>query len=62
MSQKTKLLRYLQMGKSISPLKAWRIFGIYRLSGRILDLRREGHNIKTDIIERDGKRFARYWL
>lgn len=33
-----------------------------RLSGRIYDLRAQGHNIKSDLVKKDGKRFARYRL
>lgn len=45
--QNTRLLSYLKEHKSIDPLRAWEILGIYRLSARINDLRKLGENIKT---------------
>lgn len=45
--QNTRLLGYLKEHKSIDPLRAWEILGIYRLSARINDLRKLGENIKT---------------
>ena len=51
MSQEKRLLEYLQNHVSITPLEALSELGIYRLSGRIYDLRASGHNIVTNIIE-----------
>jgi hypothetical protein len=48
MSQASRLLDYLQVNKSIDPLKAWSELGIYRLGARIHDLKRAGYNIVTD--------------
>lgn len=46
-SQNERLLSYLKVHKSIDPLRAWEILGIYRLASRINDLRKMGENIKT---------------
>ena len=46
MNQKTRLLNYLEEGKSVNPLKAWNELGIYRLASRICDLRKEGIKVK----------------
>ena len=46
--QKTRLLAYLTGHKSITPMRAWRVLGIYRLAARIYDLRVDGHAIKEN--------------
>ena len=67
-SQEKQILKYLKTHKKrITPLDALKLFGCMRLSGRIFDLREEGHDIRTEIetVEyEDGskKRFARYYL
>lgn len=45
MSQKQRLLGYLQTHESINPLTAWQVLGIYRLAPRIADLKRDGFRI-----------------
>lgn len=60
-SQNEQILRWLQ-DSPITPLEALNIFGCFRLGARIWDLKRQGHNIKTEMVERDGKRFAQYSL
>ncbi len=61
-SQCTRILRHLKSGKSLTPLDGLKIAGSWRLSGRILELRRAGHNIVTIIEHRNGKHYARYKL
>ena len=63
-SKKQKLLNYLMSHKrGITGHDALLELGLYRLSGEIHQLRKEGHNIKTEMMERsDGTRFARYYL
>ena len=61
-SAKMKLRKWIMSGKSITPLQALDKFGIFRLGARILELRREWHNIITEIIHKNGKRFAKYTL
>jgi len=63
-SQNKLILEHLQAGKSITPLDALYKFGCLRLSGRIKNLRDEGHPIKTDIItvKKTRKRIASYSL
>ena len=46
-TQNYELLKYLIRYGSITPLKAWTSLGIYRLSGRIYDLRHMGVEITT---------------
>lgn len=51
MTQKERLLIYLEEGNKINPLKAWQELGIYRLASRICDLKKEGNNIKDEWLE-----------
>ena len=51
MTQKKRLLTYLEQGNKINPLKAWQELGIYRLASRICDLRKEGVEVKDEWLE-----------
>jgi hypothetical protein len=51
MTQKQRLLTYLEQGNKINPLKAWQELGIYRLASRICDLRKEGNEVKDEWLE-----------
>ncbi len=61
-SQLSRIKEHLLKGCGISPLFALNKFGCFRLASRIKDLRNEGMNIKTEMVEYDEKRFARYIL
>ena len=61
-SQESQILSYLKSGNSLTPIDALEKMKCFRLSGRILDLRKAGHDIRTEIIESNGKRFASYSL
>lgn len=61
-SQCQAILDYLKSGKPISPLEALEKFGCFRLGGRVYDLKKAGWPIKTEMVERNGKRFAQYVL
>lgn len=50
-SQNEQVLDYLMAYGSITTLEAYERLGITRLSGRIYDLRKEGHDIKGDPVE-----------
>ena len=50
------LLEYLEENESINPLEALSELGIYRLSGRICDLRKLGYPIETDLEKVKAKR------
>ena len=60
MSQEQDILYHLHNISPLTPLDALNLYGCLRLSARIDDLRRQGHNIETKIVERNGKRFAEY--
>lgn len=62
-SQNQQIKSHLQSGKSITALEALQRFGCLRLSGRIYDLTHEhGLNIRSKMVERNGKRVAEYKL
>ncbi len=62
-SQNDLILRYLQDGKTLTPLQALTLFDCLRLAGRVGELRDLGYDIKTDIIQLpNGKRIAEYRL
>lgn len=44
-SQNAEILAYLKRGEAITQAEAVRVFGIYRLSARIFDLRAAGHMV-----------------
>ena len=59
--QTRKVLNHLTKRKSISPLEALHVYGIYRLSACIYDLRRVGIKIKTNMKkDASGHQYARY--
>ena len=59
-SQSYQIREYLLQGNTITAMEALRLFGCFRLSGRIYDLRKEGINISSTIIKINGKRVAEY--
>lgn len=61
MSQTQQVLAILKSGRRLTPAYAWQL-GITRLAARVCDLRDRGVEIKTDIVERKGKRWASYRL
>lgn len=63
-TKKQKLKNYLKTHKrGITGHDALLKLGLYRLSGEIHELRKEGWDIKTEMMEReDGTRFARYYI
>lgn len=67
MNDKDKVLSYLMDNQSITALQALNSCGTMRLSARIWDLRRDGHDISTEMVygkNEDGEqfRYARYHL
>ena len=62
-SQSVAILNYLQSGGSLSPIEALNKFNCFRLAARIGALRKEGHDIQTEIVtEENCKKFAVYFL
>ena len=62
-SQNKQIKAWLESGKSLTALEAIHLFNSLRLGARIFDLKNDyGMNIKTEMVEEYGKRFARYSL
>ena len=61
-TQKESILRHLQSGRTITPLEALNLYGCYRLSARIRELRDEGYEIKSENVKQGKKTFASYEL
>ena len=59
-SQAKNILAHLQQHKSITPLEALNQYGCFRLAAVILNLKKDGHEIETQIIKKNKKRFAQY--
>jgi hypothetical protein len=62
-SQNKHIKNWLETGNSITPIEALNLFGCFRLGARIHDLKNKfGLDIKTEIVEQNKKRFAKYSL
>lgn len=60
MTQNEQILKHLQDGHKITPMEALRLYGCFRLSARILELRKSGWQIDTANITEGKKTFAEY--
>lgn len=62
-SQRDLILKALQEGRKLTHLDALRDFGIWSLAPRIFELRRQGYQILSEMIEvQSGKKIAVYWI
>jgi len=61
-SQTALIKGWLLNGYSITQLDALNMFGCFRLSARIANLREEGLDIVTDMVNVNNKRIAKYYL
>lgn len=61
-TQTQQILAWLKGGKDITALSALKRFRCLRLSGRIYDLRKQGHRIKSEPVKVGDKRVSRYRL
>lgn len=61
-SQTALIKGWLLNGYSITQLDALNMFGCFRLSARIANLREEGFDIVTDMVTINDKRIAKYSL
>lgn len=62
-SQRQEIKEHLESGRSITPIEALNLYGCFRLSGRIYELREQGMNISKVMAEAsNGKKFAKYKL
>lgn len=62
-SQKEKVLKYLEEGNSITPLKAQSLFNAWRLADIVYKLKKDGHIIFTRVCrDVNNKAYARYYM
>lgn len=61
-SQTKAIKAHLESGKSITPIDALHQYGCFRLGARIYDLKDEGLDIITEMVQNGRKRFASYKL
>jgi len=61
-SQTQQIYEHLRDGGTLTPLEALNMFGCFRLSGRMHDLRTAGIDVKTEIVQINGKNVAKYSL
>ena len=61
-SQNALIKGCLLNGHSITALDALNMFGCFRLSARIANLKDQGMNITTEMVEINDKRIAKYSL
>ena len=61
-SQNALIKGWLLNGYSITPMEELNMFGCFRLSARIANLRDEGLEVVTDMVTINDKRVARYYL
>lgn len=67
MTQKARVLQWLQEGKTLTRLQALAELGIFELASRILELKRDGHDIRSESITVQNRwgekcRVAQYWM
>ena len=61
-SQNALIKGWLLNGHSLTTLDALTMFGCFRLSARISNLKNQGMNIITEMVEVNDKRIAKYYL
>lgn len=58
LSQKARILKYLEAGNTLTPLDAWRLIGTSKLATRVSELIAEGHTEiqkkRVEVITADG--------
>jgi len=67
LNQKQKVIRHLEMYKSITPLDAFRDYGIMRLAAVVFNLKEDGYNIDSKMTTSTNKfkekvTFSKYTL
>jgi hypothetical protein len=61
--QNIRILKWLQRGRRLTQAKAYELFECFRLSGRVRDLRKLWHDVKTNMVKTNtGKWVAEYSL
>lgn len=62
MNQTQLILKHLKSGKKLTAMQALDKFGCFRLAARVRDLKDIGLDVKKTTIEKNGKKFAQYYL
>jgi len=64
MTQRESILRDLKEGQNITPIDALTQYGCFRLASVIYNLKKEGYNIKKNMISKlsNNGKFASYYL
>lgn len=61
-TQNNQILEYMEKGNSITAMEALDLFGCFRLSARIKDLKDQGKKIDKVMLANNGKRYAKYFM
>jgi hypothetical protein len=61
-SQNKTVLAHLQKYHSLTAVQAVGLYKIYRLSGRIYDLRKNGYAVASRLISEKSKHWSEYFL
>lgn len=61
-SQNKAILKHLEAGNTITAIEALKMFGCFRLSARIYNLKEQGHDIASELVFENGKKFSNYYL
>lgn len=61
-SQKSQIKKWLLSGRSLTPIQALELFGCFRLSARIGNLKDEGLEVLSKDVTINDKRFTLYYL
>ena len=62
MTQNEQIAKALKAGKKLTALQALNRYGCFRLASRVDELKRQGMDIKTEMITQNSKRIAQYSL
>jgi len=60
-SQREKVLAHLERA-TLTPLQALKLYQCFRLGARVWELKRDGYDIRSRLVEVNGKRVAQYVL
>lgn len=60
MTYQDMMLRDLKKGKTVTPLMALKNYGCLRLGDVAFKLRKKDHDVKTTMVEKNGKRYGVY--
>lgn len=62
MIQKMLIISHLKQYGSLTPLESLRLYGCMRLASRIKELRQDGYDIGTFMVDNGKNRYAKYVL